>query len=38
MMDYYEKIPNVDTFSKKYRIKKYASMFMFGELIKTLFI
>ena len=38
MLTYYNKIPNVETFSKKYRIKKYASMFMFGELIKTLFV
>jgi hypothetical protein len=38
MDNYYNKIPNIDKFSKKYRMKKYASMFMFGELLKTLFI
>ena len=38
MLKYYNKIPNVEEFSKKYRIKKFASMYMFDELIKTFFV
>jgi hypothetical protein len=38
MLYYYNNIPNVDKFSKKYRIQKYASMYQFDKLLKTLFV
>ena len=38
MLNYYNDIPNVDKFPKKYRIKKFASEFKIGKLFKTLTI
>jgi len=38
MISYYNDIPNIDKFAKKYRIKKYASEFKIWKLIKTLTI